>query len=371
MILALSRRCLWAAALVVALGCGADDPVTADAGVDDEPIVGAACSPAPTYTEDVSGCQPAATDYRPRDNGSANDDWSACISDDDTWHRIEESVSTIARVEAYEAIGQLLWSAGAAPTHDDFVAARVLFEEEQGLGSRVARRYDVHYPAPASGGCEDEGVAAANRDYCVGPATLQPLIVEAFAEGASGRARVVNAARIRAAVQWFLYVSTVKEATTCTDTPKDCDSAWAYYSGGTARESPIGLAGDIDEHAPETHDRGFDGVLAVRCWRDLDQAVPAADLTLRDRAIDQTDAALVRGMALIVRQRFAELGCATGDYRAAAMAALEVLVPLLDRETRARDSAVAERLLAAVRGEAEDVDVAAALADLDATYPCP
>ncbi len=356
--------------LVAATACGEDDPVTNDAGVTDDPITGAACSTAPAYTEDVSSCTPAATDYQPRDSGSANDSWAACISDDNTYHKIEASISSIARVEAYGAVGSLLWS-DAPPTYQDFINARVKFEEEQGLGSRVARRYDVHYPPPASGACDDEGVADANPDRCVGPATLQPLIVAAFAEGSEGKSRIVNAAKIRAAIQWFFYVSAVKEASTCTTAQKDCDSSWAYYSGGTLRDAPIGLAADIDALAPETHDRAYDGSLAVRCWRDLDQDVPATNLVLRDQAIDQLDTALVRGMAILIRQRFAALECTTGDYQAAELAALRVLVPLFDRETRARDTTVADLLETEVAKDAASVNVSAVLAALDATYSCP
>lgn len=353
------------------VGCGEDDPSGNDAGVTDQPIMGAACAPAPAYTEDVSSCTPLVTDYQPRDSGSANDSWATCISDDGTYHKIEDSVSSIARVAAYDSIAAMLWRNGATPTYTDFFNARVLFEEEQGLGSRVARRYDVHYEKPASGSCDEEGVAAANPDYCVGPATLQPLIVAAFADGAMGNNRVVNAAKINAAIQWFMYVSAIKESTTCTDVPKDCDSGWAYYTGGTERAAPLGLAAEIDALAPETHDRAFDAVLAVRCWRDLDQAIPAANTTLRDQAIGQLDSALVRGMAILIRQRFAELSCATGDYQTAALEALRILVPLFDRETRARDAVTADLLMTEVAKSAEAVDVSAVLAAIDATYPCP
>ena len=355
------------------IGCGSDDPEThmhnVDGGVE-EAIVGAACSTAPSYVEDLTSCSPRASDYQPRDNASADDTWAECISDDGAYHRIEQSVSTIARVEAYEALAAKLWDT-RAPTGTDFLDARVRFEEEQGLGSRVARRYDVHYDPPDDGACDDEGVAAANRDYCVGPGVLQPIVVAAFAEGAEGKNRIVNAAKIEAALQWFLYVSSIKEASTCTDKPRDCDSCWAYYSGGTTRQQPIGLAADIAEWASQTHDRAYDGVLAVRCWRDLDQDIPAGDVALRDRAIGQLDGALVRGMSILVRQRFLELECATGDYQEAALEALRILVPLLDRETRARDAAAADMLMAEVAKAADAVDVNSVVQAIDATYPCP
>lgn len=363
----------WTSLLLVSLlfvACGEDDPTIVKDPVTDDPITGVGCVSTPTYSEDVSTCEPAATDYQPRDGGQTNG-WDACISDDDSYHRIEDSVSSIARAEAYDTIGKLLWEGGVTPSSADFLEARVLFEDEQGLGSRIARRYDVHYAKPETGACEEEGVAEANPDYCVGPATLQPILVDAFADGYEGHNQIVNAAKIEAAIQWFLYVSSVKESTTCTDAAKDCDSGWAYYSGGTPRESPIGLAADIDALAPETHDRAYDGVLAVRCWRYLDDAVPATNLALRDQAIAQLDRALVRGMSILIRQRFAALECSTGDFQQANLEALRILVPLFDRETRARDADAADLLANEIAKSADAVDVSAAIAAIDATYPCP
>ena len=323
------------------------------------------------YAENVTDCNASATDYMPRENDSADDTWAACISDDDTYHLIEESVSSIARVEAYDNVGDYLWN-NSAPTAEDFVNARILFEEEQGLGSRVARRYDPHYDPPAGGeSCEDEGVPELYPDYCVGPAVLQPLIVQAFAEGAQGNDLVVNAAKIHAALQWFLYVSSFKEGTTCAESPKDCDSCWAYYSGGTERGAPIGLAAEIDVWAPETHDRAYDGVLAVRCWRDLDQAVPATDTAMQALALDQLDFALLQGMGVLIRQYFMEISCTTGNYQKTALEALRVLIPLFDRETRERDASVADLLESETAKDAADVNVTAAMDAIDEIYPCP
>ena len=45
-------------------------------------------------------CEPLATDYLPRDAGSATDDWPACISDDNTYHWIGATIGSIARVAA-------------------------------------------------------------------------------------------------------------------------------------------------------------------------------------------------------------------------------------------------------------------------------
>jgi len=354
-----------------ASACAEDDPKENNPPLGDGGVEGDECPEGePEYDEDVSGCEPAETDYLPRENNSADDSWDECISDDNEYHQIEASVSSIARVEAYDEIGELLWH-NSQPTPQDFLDARVIFEEEEGLGSRVARRYDPHYDPPEEGSCEDEGIPEQYPDYCVGPATLQPTIVEAFAAGVEGEDLAVNAGLIEAALQWFLYVSAIKEATTCADVAKDCDSSWAYYTGGAPRDAPIGLAFDIDDYAPATHDRAYDGVLAVRCWRDLDPDEIATDLDLRDLAIAQLDFALLRGMGILVRQRFLELDCSTGDYQQAALEELRFLVPLLDRETRERDEVAADLLAEEVDKDADAVDVDAVVEALDSVYPCP
>ncbi|MEZ4272255.1 MAG: hypothetical protein R3C68_12760 [Myxococcota bacterium] len=201
---------------------------------------------------------------------------------------------------------------------------------------------------------------------------MQPLIVQALTDGSLGKDRLVNAARVQAALQWFFYVSAIKEATTCADVAKDCDSSWAYLSGGSQRGTPSGLAAEINAIAPATFDRAFDGVLAVRCWRDIDTASPAADLELRDRAISQLDVATLRGVTILVRQRFARLACATGDHQRAALEALQILVPLLDRDLRDRGlSTTADFLDVEIAKSAADIDVAAVLTALDDAYPCP
>ncbi|WP_375770014.1 hypothetical protein NR798_03755 [Archangium gephyra] len=182
----------------------------------------------------------------------------------------------------------------------------------------------------------------------------------------------MNAARIEAALLWFLYVSPLSEVTSCTNKDADCDSAWAYYTGGTPRTEPVGLARYVRELAPATHERAYDATLAVRCWRDLDRATPANDLELRDRARAQLDHAMQRGMAIIVRQRFQELTCTSGEAKAARWAFLKVLVPLLEREARARNPAEADVLKAQVEKlDPEAVDASAAITALDRLFPCP
>lgn len=334
------------------------------------------CPNPPRFAENVTGCAPLATDYQPRVNGSADDAWPACISDDNVFHPVDPSISTIARVNAFEAIADKLWRNGRIPSGQDFLDARVVYEEAEGLGSRVARRVDIHYPKPADGRrCQDAAeVVSANPDYCVGPAKLLPILNDAFVRGAAGESPRLQAARIEAALLWFLYVSSLSEATSCADSPRDCDSMWAYYSGGTARASPVGFARYVKELGPETHERAYDGVLASRCWRDLATrgVVAAGDATLQVRARAQFDRAGIRGIALIVRQRLTELTCGNEAGAEARLGFARTLAPFLDREARARDATQADVLQRELgKTDAESVDVPAAVAALDALFPCP
>lgn len=364
-----------AAAALLSTGCGDDDPKPTDGpdtgGTDVD------CANPPVYTENVTACQPAATDYRPRDaqaNNSATDAWPACISDDNVYSRIEPNITTIARVEAFEAIAARLWKDGKVPTRDDFVSAYEIFIQEEGLGSRVQRREDYNYPpAPNGARCRDEGVPATAPDRCVGPAKLLPIITDAFVLGSQGQPPRYHAARIEAALLWFLYVSTLSEVNTCINTPRDCDSAWAYYTGGTPRAAPIGLAAYVKALGPETHERAYDGALAVRCWRNLDNETgTATNLELQQRAMRQYTKAVLRGTALILRQRLTELTCGNTEGTRARMAFINTLGPFFDRAAREVNPAQADVLKAQVtKVRAQDVDVDAAVAAIDAVFPCP
>lgn len=325
-------------------------------------------------TDDVSACMPLATDYQPRVNMSAGDTWPACISDDNVFHPLQMSISTVARVEAFDQIAAKLWRGGVVPSAQDFLDARVLYAQDQGLDSRVQRREDVHYPPPAGGAkCSEAGIPDQFPDRCVGPAKLLPILNDAFAAGARGEAPLLHARRIEAALVWFLYVSALSEVSTCTTKAQDCDSAWAYYSGGTARGAPAGFAAYVSGLSDPTHQRAYDATLAVRCWRNLDnEQGTAMDLMMRDRALGQLDAATVRGVALIVRDRFTALDCGDDAAEGAQLAFLQIVVPLLDRAARAVDPAKADVLKAqAAKSSPAEVDVAAATAALDALFPCP
>ncbi|MBN2803294.1 MAG: hypothetical protein JXR91_09385 [Deltaproteobacteria bacterium] len=322
------------------------------------------------YNENIFKCEPLKTDYTPSDPD--NDSWDACISDDNSYHKIEDSISSIARVEAGEAIGELLWNNSNVPSADDFIAAKVLLDTQEGLGSRIDRRYDIHYDPPSDGSsCDDEGVAEKNPDYCVGPAVLRPLLNEAFADGANGNNLAANAEIIHAAISWFFYVSTVKESTTCASAAKDCDSSWAYFTGAGDRGDEIGFAKEMRAIAPLTTDRAYDGILAVRCWRDLDSGETAENLDLQKQAITQYDTALLYGMSILIRQRFEALDNCTGDNLHAVYASLQVLVPLFDRAVRELDSSSADKLLGEIEKDPTEIDVKSSVEILDTLFVCP
>ena len=205
-------------------------------------------------------------------------------------------------------------------------------------------------------------------DYCVGPGILQPLLRDAFNAGIAGDAPRAQAGRIEGALLWFLYVSTAKESLTCTQKAKDCDSAYAYYTGGRPAREGIGLAQRIREVDPYAHDRAWDGILALRCWRDLDDGEVATDTALRDRARAQYDRALLDGLAALLRDRIQRGVQTTGDEQSYHWAFVDALRPALERAALARSPADADALMAELES---DADVDAALAAIDALFACP
>lgn len=313
---------------------------------------------------DNAACKQADTDYTP----GANDTWAACVSDDGAYHPFDPNITTIARVAAFEEIAKLLgFGAGKAPSSQEFLDARVKYSVDQGLESRVGRREDEHY-APAAKKCQDmtPDEIAMNPDRCVGPAKIQPILNAAFTDGIDGKEPELNAARIEAALLWFLYTSVFKEATTCAGTQADCDSSYAYYTGGEAPGAGLGLSRYTHARSPQADDFVWNGILGVRCWRDLDNPAGAAmDLTTRDKARAQLDRGLLRAVALIVRQRALALPCD------AAWETVKILGGVLDREATARDAANAQILRDEIAKGKDAIDVTAFVTALDAVFPCP
>lgn len=358
--------------LVLLSACPGPLPMTVDGGLDGSRDGGGTCAVAPAFTESLTGCQSGADDYKPREANSANDTWAACVSDSNVFMPINPSISSVARVAAFEGMADLLWRGARTPGPQDFVDARVLYAQDQGLDSRVQRREDVHYPA-APMACSTAGIPDQYPDRCVGPSKLLPIINDAFQKGSMGETSQVQAARLEAALLWFLYVSALSEVQSCTTKAQDCDSCWAYYSGGTPRDQPKGLAKAIQAFVPEAHQRAYDGTLAVRCWRNLDNETgTATNVMLRDRAFVQLDKAMLRGLAVVFRQRVAELSCTSGETRDARLAFVKVLAPLFDRPLRERSASAAGVVATELaKTDAASIDVSAVTLALDTAFPCP
>ncbi len=315
-------------------------------------------------------CDPLATDYAP----GADDMWDACISDDGEYNRVQADISSIARVMAFEELRPLLFDPTSDPDASAFLDARLIYQRDQGIDSRVVRRYDPHYTVPDGTDCTLDGVPAMFPDYCVGPAQLGPRILASFASGIDGGAEPprVYAARIEASLLIFFAVSTYKESLTCTTTAKDCDSAYAYYTGGEAARGGIGLAREVAAADDAAHQRAWDGALAVRCWRDLDSAETATDLAMRDRARTQYDRAITDGLAAILRARLVSACDAEGGELLYHWAFAQVLGDFLDRAARERDAARADTIATELaRPRPGDADLPGVVDAIDAIFDCP
>lgn len=336
---------------------------------------------------DESACTALPTDYVP----GAEDDYAACVSDGGTYELVSDPPGTISRVEAYEQIAALLWNNGT-PTSEDFAMARMAFEIDEGLASRVDRREDLHYPeipmAEWDPGldpdkqCSNTELAAAYPDRCVGPSILRPMVNQAFIDGIEGNGDPnVHAATIKAALLWFLYISPYKEAATCFSAKgADCDSAWAYFTGGAQLDGAlIGLAKEVEPFSPNTNSRVFDGLLAIRCVRDLypedmfpgGTPLPAEGQALFDAAWEQLDEASHRALATVLRQHAAAQD-SCGGAAAANWQFVRVTGQALQREASERDAAASTELdgLYAL-DEPTPEDAARVIELIDQVFPCP
>jgi hypothetical protein len=365
-----------ALASTTSMACGDDDAAQdgdEDAGHEEgdhgHDAANTSCNPRPASAlPPAMGCGPRQDDYAP----CSDDGYPACVSDDGEYHRIQESISTIARVAAFEEIAELLFDPARDLAAADFLSARKLYQEDEGLDSRVVRRYDPYFEVPDGTDCTAEGVPEMYPDYCVGPAKLQPILLDAFDRGALDDAPREQAARIEGALLWFLFSSTNKESLSCTTAIADCDSAYAYYTGGEAARGGLGLGRYVEAVDRYAHDRIWDGLLAVRCWRDLDDGATAQDFELRDRARAQVFSALVDGLAAVVRDRLEQLAASSGDEQRYHFAFVTTLGPALVPETTARSKAQGDALAAELaKTEPADVDTEAATDALDAVYECP
>lgn len=371
---------LAAVAITFVAACGSDDdPVMVetptcqyDSGLNDLECAGAA------YTEVLSACMPEATDYQPRNGVAGANGWPTCISDDNVYHLVGDSMpSAAARSIAFESMGQKLWKNPCAPSKEEFLSARDDYSVAEGLASRVARRQDISYPeVPGADkfACSSEGIPEAYPDRCAGPGKLKPIIDDAFVKGIGQQQPVVQAARIEAALLWFFYLSLPSEVWTCGfSNIRDCDSAVGYYTQVSARGAPTGLARYVAALGPETHNRIYDGLLAVRCWRDIDSEMPAtAGASYYDLAQAQLDRAALRGMALILRERIGKIGCTTGEAQQAQVEFAKVLGGLLNHAASSVDAALAATLKVYTDAPSTDAEsIASAQAVLDQLFDCP
>lgn len=366
----------------------------------------------------VPACMPLATDY------PASVDYACpAVSGSATYPRIGTSISSIARMEQFEAMANLLFDPTTDPSTTDFMDARAQYATAEGIGSRVGRRYDLHFPVAAAMGsgriCQSEASWRADPLFCAGPATLNPIVLDMLQRGATGDASEPSrlyAARIEAALLWFTHISIYKETNTCAflypgsdGNRVDCDSGWAYFTGGRERaatlDMEIGLAREIRSIDEDAHARILDGIFAVRCWRDIDTSgtpppLPAYDMpdllshrALYERAHEQLDDALDYGFAQLLIDRLEQLRTSTGDTQRYHLAFLRtILAPVLartitdaggmsisypareslyDRTLREHSAADADFVLAQIAMDPATMDVAGIISRLNAAFPCP
>lgn len=318
-------------------------------------------------------CMPLATDYQP---GKTVAGWPTCVSDGNTYVPINANISTVARIAAFEEVAKLLWECDKVPTAQDFNDAKVQLNIANGLQSRLDRREDEHYPpfvnAMGQTLCTDSAQNQNQPSRCVGPVRMVPILNAAFLAGSMGQEPRVNAAKIEGTLLWFLYSSVYKEAVTCGTATQDCDSSWAYYSGGEARANPgKGLMRYVKVADPSAHGRVYDATLATRCWRDADMAVPPANTTLQTRAYGQLDRALDRALAVVAMDRLGFMKRNTGERKAADWAFSQLVVGALDRAARAKDTTAAARLTAEVqKADPAAVQVDTLIQTLQQLFPC-
>lgn len=336
------------------------------------------CAPFPAP---LASCACSVDDYAPRYEMSIHDTWAKCVSDSGEY-KLQGAgrPAAAARTEAWDMMAAKLWADmdRASPTAQDFSDARDLYNIDQGIASRVARRQDVHYPElPVMEGkkfaCTDAGLPAMYPDRCAGPAHLQPIINDAFQKGAAQTEPRVQAARIEAALLWFFYLSTLSEMWTSSfEKIEDIDAMWGYYNAAQQRGGIAGIARYINPLSPEAHQRAFDGILAGRCWRDLDPRLPLQNTVLYQRALNQLDKAEIYGLGRVLRDRLGKLGAATGEVQRAHLAFINILGRMMDRAARAADAARADVLKAQVSAtDPAQVNVQAAQGAIDALFPCP
>lgn len=380
----------------------------------------------------VATCGPLESDYQPRSTMMSHATWPACRSDNNMFRAFTaDEITSIARTTDFELLNanpnpirdmsgtevapahpMPLFDATRDPSADEFRAAAAYYASNSvmsGLVERFARRPDEHFAQPAGAvtnattgeyddhWCNTEANWMSARDYCVGPASLRPVMNAALTAGAMGGMGTpnrVHAARMEAALLWLYWASVYKESLSCLQDVADCDSSWGYYSAGVQRNEAMQktLARYVVALEPETHQRIWDALLAVHCWRELDgglMSMPpvAADRAMRERARDQLDRALNRGMMLIIASRlraFASSSATDSNAAAAHMGFIGVAGPLVARALEtwiptkyaagvsAAGAANVSAAITALRGATlSPADATRAAETLLTIFPCP
>jgi hypothetical protein len=333
---------------------------------------------------DESTCTPAAADYTPTINASADDTWPTCENDDGQYHPFEQP-SSAARTEAFVMI-RSIFANGTDPA--DFTAAREQYALPEGLESRLVRREDVHYPnipddeqdptVDFDKQCTIPDNLTKYPDRCAGPAKIAPIINDAFAQGQSGTGDPqLHATRIDAALEWFLYLSVIKEATfSCPPAgfSGDCDAAWGYYNGANDRGAPIGYGADVLAQSSVTNERVFDALAAMRCWRNgysQDEDADTAD-PLYVAGREQLDRANNHAAALVLRARIADQPMLCGNAAEYNWEWVKVFGQALIKPARDADPSNAEAFIALLDNSAPSPeDIEEGIAALDMLFPCP
>jgi hypothetical protein len=296
--------------------------------------------------------------------------WGACISDDGTYHSITGSTSAAARTAVFEAIGDLLWRNDSL-TATSFVDAELLYAEDEGLQSRVVRRYDAHVAKPEGADCKQADAGTLWPEYCVGPAKILPVVLSAFDGGQSDMELKANARRLEAGLLWFFFVSTFKESYSCKDAIEDCDSSLGYNNGSKQlSEDGIGFGGLVQELDANAYQALFNAHLAVRCWREADSAEVSTMPDVQQKALDQLDRALNHGLALILSDRLTKFAAGNDAQKAEYWAFLEVLGPVIQDAAEKVDATMAGHL-AMGWAQGAQIDVEMQKQHLMMLFPCP
>lgn len=359
------QRQVWAIAAVAfaVAACGGDKKDDAP-----EELFGEGAEPGGVNPPITGACVPLTATWKGSYTPGADDEWPECISDDGKYHPINPSISAVARTQVFEEMGALLFDPDKDASKADFLEARKLYEEDEGLGSRVVRRYDPHYKPIGDPDCTKQADVEANPDYCAGPAKISPIVQTALKNGYEGKQARWHAGRIEGALLWFMAISEYKETLSCSDgNIQDCDSAYGYYDGAGMG---LGLGRYIREVDSDADRDARLGALAVRCWRDVDDALPATNEKLRELARTQFDRSVIKGTIAVLLDRIDAADRATGEAQRYHWGFVTALLGALQSQTFRASGAKATLADARVAASPDEIDLGLLRSALDGILDC-